>query len=75
MLTTVISTLVEEDKGEIHGNGLKNGRTMLRLPRTAYAWEINFRTAVGRTAERCHPICVNYDGFDEEKNKSPLPIC
>lgn len=47
--------------------GKANGKTMLLLPGTACTWEINFHTVIDRLAERYHLICVNYDGFDEEK--------
>ena len=52
--------------------GRDNGKTMLLLPGTACTWEINFHTVIGRLAERYHLICVNYDGFDDEKAEKPF---
>ena len=52
--------------------GLENGKTMLLLPGTACTWEINFHTVIDRLAEQYHLICVNYDGFDDEKETKPL---
>ena len=52
--------------------GLENGKTMLLLPGTACTWEINFHTVIDRLAEQYHLICVNYDGFDDEKQTKPF---
>ena len=52
--------------------GRDNGKTMLLLPGTACTWEINFHTVIGRLAEQYHLICVNYDGFDDEKTEMPF---
>lgn len=52
--------------------GLENGKTMLLLPGTACTWEINFHTVIDLLAERYHLICVNYDGFDDEKATRPF---
>lgn len=52
--------------------GLENGKTMLLLPGTACTWEINFHTVIDRLAEQYHLICVNYDGFDDEKETKPF---
>jgi len=52
--------------------GRPNGKTMLLLPGTACTWEINFYTVIDRLAEQYHLICVNYDGFDDEKATKPF---
>ena len=52
--------------------GKPNGRTMLLLPGTACTWEINFHTVIDRLAAQYHLICVNYDGFDDEKATKPF---
>ena len=52
--------------------GKPDGRTMLLLPGTACTWEINFHTVIDRLAEQYHLICVNYDGFDDEKETKPF---
>lgn len=52
--------------------GRMDGKTMLLLPGTACTWEINFHTVIDRLAEQYHLICVNYDGFDNEKETKPF---
>lgn len=52
--------------------GRTDGKTMLLLPGTACTWQINFHTVIDRLAERYHLICVNYDGFDDEKATQPF---
>ena len=52
--------------------GRQDGKTMLLLPGTACTWEINFHTVIDRLAAQYHLICVNYDGFDDEKETKPF---
>ena len=57
---------------DFHEFGKKDGKTMLLLPGTACTWQLNFRIVIDRLAERYHLICVNYDGFDDEKATKPF---
>ena len=52
--------------------GRKDGKTLMLLPGTACTWEINFHTVIDRLAQQYHLICVNYDGFDDEKAEKPF---
>ena len=52
--------------------GRPEGRTLLLLPGTACTWEINFHPVIDRLAAQYHLICVNYDGFDDEKATRPF---
>ena len=52
--------------------GRKDGKTLMLLPGTACTWEINFHTVIDRLAKQYHLICVNYDGFDDEKAEKPF---
>ena len=52
--------------------GRQDGKTMLLLPGTVCTWEINFHTVIDRLAAQYHLICVNYDGFDDEKETKPF---
>lgn len=52
--------------------GNENGKTLLLLPGTACTWEINFHTVIDQLAEQYRLICVNYDGFDDEKETRPF---
>lgn len=52
--------------------GKQDGKTLLLLPGTACTWEVNFHTVIDRLAAQYHLICVNYDGFDDEKESKPF---
>ena len=52
--------------------GRKDGKTLMLLPGTACTWEINFHTVIDRLAQQYHLICVNYDGFDDERAEKPF---
>ena len=52
--------------------GRQGGKTLVLLPGTACTWEINFHTVIDRLSERYHLICVNYDGFDDDKKTRPF---
>ena len=52
--------------------GKMDGKRLLLLPGTACTWEINFHTVIDRLAEQYHLICVNYDGFDQDKKTKPF---
>ena len=52
--------------------GKTDGKTLLLLPGTACTWEINFHPVIDRLAAQYHLICVNYDGFDDEKETKPF---
>ncbi len=48
--------------------GNKNGKKLLMLPGTACTWQINFQKVIDNLAEKYYLICVNYDGFEGDKN-------
>lgn len=52
--------------------GKMDGKRLLLLPGTACTWEINFHPVIDRLAEQYHLICVNYDGFDQDKKTKPF---
>lgn len=52
--------------------GNPEGKTLMLLPGTACTWEINFHTVIDLLKEQYHLICVNYDGFDDEKAEKPF---
>ena len=49
--------------------GNKNGKKLLMLPGTACTWQLNFKNVIDYLAEKYYLICVNYDGFEGDKNK------
>lgn len=52
--------------------GNMEGKTLMLLPGTACTWEINFHEVIDALCEKYHLICVNYDGFDDEKKTKPF---
>ena len=52
--------------------GKMDGKRLLLLPGTVCTWEINFHPVIDRLAEQYHLICVNYDGFDQDKKTKPF---
>ena len=49
--------------------GNKNGKKLLLLPGTACTWQLNFKNVIDKLSEKYYLICVNYDGFEGDKNK------
>ena len=49
--------------------GNKNGKKLLMLPGTGCTWQLNFQNVIDNLAEKYYLICVNYDGFEGDKNK------
>lgn len=48
--------------------GNKNGKKLLMLPGTACTWQLNFKNVIDDLAQKYYLICVNYDGFEDNKN-------
>lgn len=49
--------------------GNKSGKKLLILPGTACTWQLNFKNVIDDLSQKYYLICVNYDGFEGDKDK------
>lgn len=49
--------------------GKTDGKTLLLLPGTGCTWQTNFHNVQNELSEKYHLICVNYDGFEGDREK------